>query len=375
MSSLDGALLSPGGSSAHLLSRASNSRLDTASTISSRPNAPLLAADPFATLNNSQSDVTSIKPLPRYRSATNLAVGVSSTDLANRLSNPFRDDKRMRSPLGSTTPSSLGATLHRNRSSNEMKSAASTVSAIPIRTAPAFINNADPEKMHSVPYSDEHSTLHSMYTDQKEDDDDMHMPQWDDDAKYRPSWRDRFARKNLVNSLGMLFMIIGLLCIFVIFPAVSFSGTSLIQYTSETPLDQMPLYQPPTPKWAWVNDKKYPQLRNIRRGLIDPDTPASAMTRKGTNGEELVLVYSDEFNKPNRTFYPGDDPFWFAPDIWYGATKDLEWYDPDAVTTGKFGNVMRNAQIVANENWQLVEHSDFSSINSRITASTTDRAC
>jgi hypothetical protein len=279
--------------------------------------------------------VNNIIPLPRYRSATNLAVGVSSAELANRLSNPFRDDRRARSPLGSATPVLLGTPPLQNGIFNNEKSTASSVSAIPIRSAPAFINNADPEKMLSVPYADEHSTLQSMYTDQKEDDDDMHMPQWDDDAKYRPSWKDRFAKKNIVDTIGMLFMIIGLLCVFVVLPVVSFTGTSLIPYTYETPLEQMPGYRAPSPAWARVNDKVYPLLRNIRRGLIDPDTPASAMTRKSTDGSDLVLVYSDEFNKPNRTFYPGDDPFWFAPDFWYGATRDLEWYDPDAATTGK----------------------------------------
>ncbi|KAJ3494568.1 hypothetical protein NLJ89_g10781 [Agrocybe chaxingu] len=29
----------------------------------------------------------------------------------------------------------------------------------------------------------------------------------------------------------------------------------------------------------------------------------------------------------------GDDPFWEAVDLWYGATGDLEWYDPSQVTT------------------------------------------
>ena len=29
----------------------------------------------------------------------------------------------------------------------------------------------------------------------------------------------------------------------------------------------------------------------------------------------------------------GDDPFWEAVDIWYGATNDLEWYDPQQITT------------------------------------------
>jgi beta-glucanase (GH16 family) len=46
-------------------------------------------------------------------------------------------------------------------------------------------------------------------------------------------------------------------------------------------------------------------------------------------------VFSDEFNEDNRTFYPGDDPFWTGADIWYGATQDMEWYDPDAITTGE----------------------------------------
>jgi beta-glucanase (GH16 family) len=59
------------------------------------------------------------------------------------------------------------------------------------------------------------------------------------------------------------------------------------------------------------------------------------MTRRSAfDGSTLNLVFSDEFNDDNRTFYPGDDPFWTAPNIWYGATQDLEWYDPDAVTTG-----------------------------------------
>ncbi|KAF8878855.1 beta-glucan synthesis-associated protein-domain-containing protein [Infundibulicybe gibba] len=68
-------------------------------------------------------------------------------------------------------------------------------------------------------------------------------------------------------------------------------------------------------------------------GLIDTDTPNSAKTRKGYDGEDYDLVFSDEFNVDGRTFYPGDDPFWEAVDLWYGATADLEWYDPQQVST------------------------------------------
>ncbi|EJD51359.1 glycoside hydrolase family 16 protein [Auricularia subglabra TFB-10046 SS5] len=67
--------------------------------------------------------------------------------------------------------------------------------------------------------------------------------------------------------------------------------------------------------------------------LIDPDTPTEAHQRKGFDGYDYDLVFSDEFNVEGRTFYPGDDPFWEAQDIWYGATKDLEWYDPEMATT------------------------------------------
>lgn len=89
-----------------------------------------------------------------------------------------------------------------------------------------------------------------------------------------------------------------------------------------------------TPRSSKVNNRTYPLIENVRRGLIDPDTPKSAYTRKSTfDRSVLKLVFSDEFNKPNRTFYAGDDPYWTAPDIWYGATQDLEWYDPDAATT------------------------------------------
>ncbi|KAJ3516981.1 hypothetical protein NMY22_g14075 [Coprinellus aureogranulatus] len=69
-------------------------------------------------------------------------------------------------------------------------------------------------------------------------------------------------------------------------------------------------------------------------GLIDKDTPKEAHKRKShETGEEMVLVFSDEFNVDGRSFYPGDDPYWEAVDLWYWGTRDLEWYDPAQVTT------------------------------------------
>lgn len=187
-----------------------------------------------------------------------------------------------------------------------------------------------------------------LYNDQQEDDDDMHMPRWDDDKRYRPKLKDRFSRGNLMNTLGATFLILGLGTIFVALPVISFLGTNLIPYTYETPADQTGMAE--AKDWAYVNDNVYPLLQNVRTGLIDPLTPESAKTRQGVDGNTLKLVFSDEFNEQNRTFYPGDDPYWFAPDIWYGATQDMEWYDPDAINTGKYlVTISRHVCILINQ--------------------------
>lgn len=78
---------------------------------------------------------------------------------------------------------------------------------------------------------------------------------------------------------------------------------------------------------------RMPLLKNQRIGLIDPDTPKSAHLKTAKGGKKLNLVFSDEFNRDGRSFYEGDDAYFQAVDLWYGATLDLEWYDPDAVST------------------------------------------
>ncbi|GAA5927478.1 uncharacterized protein JCM15063_005912 [Sporobolomyces koalae] len=69
------------------------------------------------------------------------------------------------------------------------------------------------------------------------------------------------------------------------------------------------------------------------RGLIDPDTPTSALTRTGFDGKDYELVFSDEFNTDGRLFYAGMDPYWEAVDLHYWQTGDVEWYDPQNVYT------------------------------------------
>ena len=70
------------------------------------------------------------------------------------------------------------------------------------------------------------------------------------------------------------------------------------------------------------------------RGRIDIHTPKEAYTKPDyVNGKSWQLIFSDEFNVDGRTFYPGDDPYWEAEDLHYWATNNMEWYDPEAVTT------------------------------------------
>ncbi|CBQ70856.1 related to KRE6-glucan synthase subunit [Sporisorium reilianum SRZ2] len=68
--------------------------------------------------------------------------------------------------------------------------------------------------------------------------------------------------------------------------------------------------------------------------LIDADTPQSALKWTSQYDQSSYhLVFSDEFEQDGRTFWPGDDPFWEAVDLWYSGTGDFEWYSPEAVNT------------------------------------------
>ncbi|KAN0121672.1 beta-glucan synthesis-associated protein [Russula decolorans] len=74
---------------------------------------------------------------------------------------------------------------------------------------------------------------------------------------------------------------------------------------------------------------------NSNTGLIDTDTPQSAWTISSfyDSSQTLQLVFSDEFETPNRTFWPGDDPYFEAVDLHYWQTNNLEWYDPKTIIT------------------------------------------
>ncbi|KAI9833435.1 MAG: hypothetical protein M1826_007533 [Phylliscum demangeonii] len=157
-----------------------------------------------------------------------------------------------------------------------------------------------------------------LFPEDVEKDDWLHNPD--------PSDKDRecdiFTKRGFVNIGGLLLITFGLLFVFIGYPVLSFARRLKDPTGGACASDPM-----------CINVGPVPLLRHLRRGLIDPDTPAAAMTKTAADGSRLSLVFSDEFNTPGRTFYDGDDPYFQAVDLWYGVTQDLEWYDPDAVTT------------------------------------------
>ncbi|KAL2027039.1 hypothetical protein VTO58DRAFT_111130 [Aureobasidium pullulans] len=278
--------------------------------------------NPFATPSQSTTDLTALLPRRNSMDSTQHA-GATSVPISRRNSNPFTDENHPANNLETTV-------------------ASPAIGAAAIATPrPDFIDNNDPDRSFfpylddrlGAPLTEEQGYTFPLYWHEKEWDDDMHLPMVDDDVKLKPTLRDHFSRKNMLDTLGLAFMVIGLLSVFIMLPVLSWSGINIIGY-NDTPLDQMWGFLDNEVTWATVNaSRKWPLLKNVRTGLIDPDTPKSERTRIGVDGDHYNLVFSDEFNEVNRTFYPGDDPYWFAPDFWYGATRDLEWYDPDAVTT------------------------------------------
>lgn len=122
-----------------------------------------------------------------------------------------------------------------------------------------------------------------------------------------------------VSNIGVLILlIVGLVALFIVYPVVSYvQDSSHAIFIDETS----------------GNVVNTPQGALHVSSLVDPDTPHSAKTRVGFDGQTYNLVFSDEFNLDNRTFNPGDDPYWEAADLWYLQTGDQEWYDPRQVYT------------------------------------------
>lgn len=108
-----------------------------------------------------------------------------------------------------------------------------------------------------------------------------------------PGEKDRRFRgtdlRGLLNVFTLLLVVFGILMLFAGYPLLE-----VFLHSHKTPLNLNSTGQVPA----------LPKLRQ----LVDPDTPAAA--RKWTSSVHKLdyeLVFSDEFEQPGRTFWPGDD--------------------------------------------------------------------
>lgn len=161
-----------------------------------------------------------------------------------------------------------------------------------------------------------------LHIDEKEADDYLHNPDPIADAAYDKNrfWYDlkTMDRRAAWGLTGFIFLFCVGIVVFILLPVFFYSGVT----SSGTPTT-----------YEVLTDYVYPLSSSIRTSLVDPDTPDDALYKTNNYNETWKLVFSDEFNAEGRTFYTDDDQFFEAVNIWYGATQDLEWYDPDAVTT------------------------------------------
>ncbi|KAJ7094452.1 beta-glucan synthesis-associated [Mycena belliarum] len=159
--------------------------------------------------------------------------------------------------------------------------------------------------------------------DPPDEEDFLHDPKYKSKDGYQGSRkfkrRNSFPWRGLANVGLLILLILALLALFISYPVISFfrdkprnaliDGNIRINGTGQVAvLPNMP-------------------------SLVDPVTPKDALTRKGFDGQSYSIVFSDEFETEGRTFFPGDDPYWEAVDLWYGNTQDLEWYDPSQIVT------------------------------------------
>ena len=230
---------------------------------------------------------------------------------------PFRDD----SPGSPRTPGSPSFSNYSSRRSS-WESSDSRGFENPFADSRPGSRAGSDEDVNTQTVSEKYNILPLagndllMYPEDIEKDDDLHNPDGDQSRDC-----DIFTKRGFANVGGLVLITLGLLTLFIGYPALTF----IRQFTQT--------YDPCKNNPECLQVGKVSLLQNIRSGLIDPDTPKSAYTKKDHHGNTWDLVFSDEFTKSGRTFHDGDDPFMQAMDIWYGVTIDLEWYDPDAVTT------------------------------------------
>ncbi|KAG8904179.1 hypothetical protein FRB99_002127 [Tulasnella sp. 403] len=175
----------------------------------------------------------------------------------------------------------------------------------------------------------------------------INTPEPDDHIHNPDPRRDRkndkggtiFTARGIANLGCLLILALGLVTLFAGFP--------LITYFTQHPLTTLGGYN-----LGGINSSGQVPSMTGNWALIDKDTPQEAYTYTSyQDGSTLELVFSDEFNVDGRSFLPGDDPYWEAVDLHYWGTNNLEWYDPEQMTT-KNGSLVITLDKIPNHGLQ-----------------------
>ncbi|KAI3610563.1 glycoside hydrolase family 16 protein [Moniliophthora roreri] len=193
----------------------------------------------------------------------------------------------------------------------EHLSASPTSSNLPTRTVSSSRRASTRNKLYPKGVQPGPRPWGLDFSRQEDPDDFLHTP----DHKDNDQGDSIFSARGLANLGCLAIVAIGLFTLFAGYPLIAYFRRPEIPRLGVNATGQIPEFP-----GNW--------------GLIDKDTPREAYRYTSLHhGGELQLVFSDEFNRDGRSFYPGDDPFWEAVDLHYWGTNNLEWYDPQAITT------------------------------------------
>lgn len=155
-----------------------------------------------------------------------------------------------------------------------------------------------------------------------------------DDSIHNPDQRDPkseksgiFSSRGVLNMGCLTILVLGLLMLLCVLSSLPFF-VLLIYFSAGYPIISRLTSKKLTSQGGFnlggINATGQIPVFPGNHGLIDDDTPKDVYTKKSwQTDEELVLVFSDEFEQEGRTFYPGDDPYWEAVDLHYWGTVSI----------------------------------------------------
>lgn len=275
---------------------------------SSFQNSSASVVNPFSSANNLVAGSAKPGRASEYDRYPQGLTGSRVTSLASLGNSHLNNAGAEKANSGSRSVSGSGTNDGYSSSSNSSEKSSSS----------PFIVDSDFSPFGGYPASS-----FPLHIDEKEPDDYLHNPDPIADTEYEKHrfWYDfkSLDKRSSWALIGLLTFVIGIVGVFIVLPVITYANSTSHKLIPQT--------------YVRLTEYQYPRLSAIRTSLVDPDTPKSAYSRQAADGSYWGLVFSDEFAAEGRTFYDGDDQFWYAPDFHYDATKDLEWYDPDAVTT------------------------------------------